>query len=38
MEGSPVNRGRGRLRKTLFETIKNDLEVNDLSIDMIHDK
>lgn len=38
MEGSPVTRGRGRLRKTLVETIKNDLEVNDLSIDMIHDK
>jgi hypothetical protein len=34
MEESQVKRGRGRLR----ETIKNDLEVNDLDRNMVYDR
>lgn len=30
-------RDRGRPSKTICETIKKDLEVNGLSIDIIHD-
>ena len=37
-ENSPIIRGRGRLKKTISETIKNDLIVNNLSIDLIHDR
>lgn len=38
IEGSPMIRGRGRLRKTLGETIKNDLDLNGESEDMVFDK
>lgn len=37
-EGNLEARGRGRLRKAKGKTIKNDLEANDFTIDMIHDK
>jgi len=30
MEGSQITRDRGRLIKTIRETIKNDLEINEL--------
>lgn len=29
MKGSQITRGRGRLRKTVRETIKKELEIND---------
>ena len=38
MKGSLVTRGRGRPRKTIGETVKRDLNVNDLSINMIYDR
>ncbi len=38
MEGSPIARDRGIPRKTIGETIKKDLDVNGLSIDMIYDR
>lgn len=38
MEGGPIARGRGRPRKTIDETIKKDLYVNGLSIDMIYNR
>lgn len=33
-----IARGRYRHRKTIGETIKNDLEVNNLTIDMFYDR
>jgi len=38
MEESQVKRGRGRHRKTIRETIRNDLEVNKLDLNMIYDR
>jgi len=39
MEGSQISRGgRGRPRKTLRETIKKDLEINQLDNDMVFDR
>jgi len=38
MEESQVIRGRGRHRKTIRETIKKDLEVNELDPNLIYDK
>jgi len=35
IEGSQITRGKGRLRKGR-ETIKKDLEINELDIDMIY--
>ena len=37
-ENSPIIRGRGRPKITISETIKNNLIVNNLSIDLIHDR
>jgi len=37
MEDSPITRGRGRPRKTRRETIKKDLEINELDPNMIYD-
>ena len=34
---NPITRGRGRPRKTIGETIKRDLNVNSLNINMIYD-
>lgn len=38
MKGNPITRdlGRQRLGKIIYETVKKDLEVNWLSIDMIY--
>ena len=38
MEESQIKRGRGRPRKTIRETIKKDLEVNELDPNMVHDR
>ena len=38
MDGSPIIRGRGRPRKIINKTIKRDLDVNSLNINMIYDK
>jgi len=38
MEENYVKRGRGRLRKTIRETIRNDLEVNELDPNLIYDR
>ena len=35
MEGNLIVRGRERLRETIDGTIKNDLDLNNLSVDMI---
>ncbi|KAF1877465.1 hypothetical protein Lal_00040181 [Lupinus albus] len=35
---SPIRRGRRRPRKTVGETIRKDLEINFLSMNMIYDK
>jgi hypothetical protein len=37
-KGSQITRGKGRLRKTITETIKKYLEINELDKDMIHDR
>lgn len=37
MEGSQITRARGRPRKTTRETIRKDLEVNELEKDMVFD-
>ena len=37
MDDSLIGRGRERLRKTINETIKNDLDFIDLAIDVIYD-
>ena len=36
MEGSLVTKGRGRPRKTVGETVKRDLNINGLNINMIY--
>jgi len=38
MEESQVKRGRGRLRKTIRETIIKDLEVNELDPNLVYDR
>ena len=38
MKGSPIIRARRRPRKTIGETIKRDLNVNGLNINMIYDR
>jgi len=37
MEGSQITRGRGRPWKTIRETIKKSLEINELDRNMVHD-
>jgi len=37
MKENQVKRGRGRSRKTIRETIRNDLEVNELDPNLIYD-
>ena len=37
-DGSQITRGRGRPRKTIRETIKKDLEINELEKDMFSDR
>ena len=37
MEESHVKRGRGRPRKTIRETIRKDLEVNELEPNLVYD-
>lgn len=36
-EGSPIVQSRGRLGKTIRETVEKDLEVKDFDEDMIYD-
>jgi len=38
MEESQVKRGRGRPRKTIKETIRKNLEVNELDPNMVYDR
>jgi hypothetical protein len=38
MEDSQITRGRGRPRKTIRETIRKDLEINDLDQNMVYDR
>jgi hypothetical protein len=38
MEESQVKRGRGRPKKTIRETIRKDLEVNELDPNMVFDR
>ena len=38
MEYSPIDKGKTRTRNTINKTIKEDLDFNSLSIDMIYDK
>jgi hypothetical protein len=38
MEGSQITRGRRRPRKTIRETSKKDLEINELENDMLFDR
>jgi len=38
MEGISITRCRGRPRKTIRETIKKDLEVNELDRNMVLDR
>jgi len=38
MEESHVKRGRGRPRKTIRETIRKDLEVNELDPNLVYDR
>jgi hypothetical protein len=35
---SPINRGRGRPKRTLGELIKQDLQINNITIDMVFDR
>jgi len=37
MEGSQISRGQGRPRKAIRETVKKDLEINELDKDMIYE-
>jgi len=37
MEGSQIDRGRGRRRKTIRETIEKDLEINSLDSNIVFD-
>ena len=38
MEDGQRAKGRGRPKKTIHEMVKRDLHVNDLFVDMIHDR
>jgi len=38
MEDIQITRGRGRPRKTIRETIRKDLEINELYPNMVYDK
>ena len=38
MEESHVKRGRGRPKKTIRETIRKDLEVNELDSNLVFDR
>ena len=38
IEESQVKRGRGRPRKTIRETIRKDLKVNELDPNMVYDR
>jgi hypothetical protein len=38
MEGIHITRGRERPRKTIRETAKKDLEINELEKDMVFDR
>jgi hypothetical protein len=37
MEGSQIDKGRGRPRKAIRETIKKDLEINELDRNIVFD-
>jgi len=37
MEGNHITRGRGRPIKTIRETIRKDLEINELNPNMVYD-
>jgi len=37
MESSQITRGKGKRRKTIRETSKKDVEINELDSDMIYD-
>jgi len=38
MDESQIRRGRGRTRKVIRETIRKDLEVNELDPNMVSDR
>jgi hypothetical protein len=38
MEDSQITRGRGRPRKTIRETIRKDLEINELDANVVYDR
>ena len=38
MEDGQITRGRGRPRKTITETIRKDLEINNLDQNMVYDR
>jgi hypothetical protein len=38
IKGSQITKGRGILRKTIRETIKKDLEINELDRDVIYNR
>ena len=38
MEESQVKKGRGRLRKTIRESIRKDLEVNEFDPNLVYDR
>jgi len=38
MEDSQIKRGRGRPIKTIRETIRKDLEINELDPNMVYDR
>jgi len=38
MKDSQITRGRGRPRKTIRETIRKDLEINELDQNMVYDR
>jgi len=38
MEDSQITRGKGRPRKTIRETIREDLEINELDQNMVYDR
>jgi hypothetical protein len=38
MEGSQITKGWGGTRKTVRETIKKDLEINELDRNMVYDR
>lgn len=37
MDDTQVVRGRGKFKKIISKTIKNDLKINDFIINIIHD-